>query len=539
MKQTILLSILLASSVRADVSVLTNDTVVATYSDSFGSGTFGQRQNFFLGSYYINYHPQYFISYRDHSRSGANNGDMADTRIPRYGMLDAVSTHGITNMLSIYYSSGNGGFPSNTIYGFGTNIFQAYTNAYTTNLSFVVHDWTQANPQDRFDSFAVGDVVYNNLSTSSRDMSYGLRSAAIEAHKGFSDTWSNMYPETSAYAATPSVLWFFNGGAYDHPNNAHQYLWSMRLLTMSTNNYRGIGADTNTFTCKMDVSTMTVTSTNHCVISSLSGTPTSFVYVSHYDRMAPGFYVPNGIQTNDCRPAFSVSLTDAGNFFHEDTVITGLPVGIYEWDVDDKYTNTVTSAQLAAGYNNFTNFNNPLWTAKNAVLSNMCLMSQFSPTNASDQINIGNNQLNIALVSIANTVWPTNTPGVDGYYTRMETGFGVENALFGMDKTNHLIVQQVLHTNRFKLLASGSGYVPAPFVIQQPPSFKLLPVTLAVTNKTIFWNDDPNVNTWLVHRSDSLDTSFDCGLVTSRNFYMMKRPGLYMVEAMGPIQYDN
>lgn len=443
---------------------VTNDTMVVTYSDSFGIGEFGQRQNFFLGCYYVCYFPQYFIAYRDRSRSGGNNGDMADTRVPRYGILDAVSTHGITNMLSIYYASDNGGFASNLVYGFFTNLFQAPTNAYTTNTALgVVHDWTQPNPQDRFDSFAVGDVVYNSLNSNTRDMSYGAKNAATNANKLFSDTWSNMYPETAAYTATPAVLWFPNGGLFNHPNNVYQYLWAMRLLTMSTNNYRGIGVDTNTYTYVLNVSSMTIVATNHCVISSLSGTTSLFVYVSHADRMAPGFYVPNGIQTNDCRPAFTVSLTDAGNFFHEDTVISGLQSGTYEWSIDDRYTNIVTSAQLAAGYNNFTNFNNPLWATKNAVLSNMCLMAQFSPTNASDQINIGNNQLNINLVSIANTVWPTNAPGVDGYAARMETGFGVENALFGMDKTNHLAVQQVLHTNRFKLLSLDSGYAPPPF----------------------------------------------------------------------------
>ena len=56
--------------------VLTNDTMVTTWSDSFARGGAGQRQNFFLGSFFLNYYPQYFVSYRDHSRSGGDNLEM-------------------------------------------------------------------------------------------------------------------------------------------------------------------------------------------------------------------------------------------------------------------------------------------------------------------------------------------------------------------------------------------------------------------------------------------------------------------------------
>src|SRR6185312_3731977 len=36
--------------------VLTNDTMVTTWSDSLARSQFGQRQNFFLGSYFISYY---------------------------------------------------------------------------------------------------------------------------------------------------------------------------------------------------------------------------------------------------------------------------------------------------------------------------------------------------------------------------------------------------------------------------------------------------------------------------------------------------
>ena len=71
-----------AAPARAEVAI-TNDTMVTIWSDSFARGPFGQRQNFFLASFFISYYPQYFISYRDHSRSGASNLEMLTNRVPR------------------------------------------------------------------------------------------------------------------------------------------------------------------------------------------------------------------------------------------------------------------------------------------------------------------------------------------------------------------------------------------------------------------------------------------------------------------------
>src|SRR5882757_4488940 len=115
-------TLFLALHVSAGI-IITNDTMVTTWSDSLARAQYGQRQNFFLGSFFINYYPQYFVSYRDHSQSGANNREMLTDRLPMYGIPDAGACYSKTNSLNIFYVSGNGSaqtgesFDSNSIYG--------------------------------------------------------------------------------------------------------------------------------------------------------------------------------------------------------------------------------------------------------------------------------------------------------------------------------------------------------------------------------------------------------------------------------------
>src|SRR5882757_9716306 len=126
-------TLFLALHVSAGI-IITNDTMVTTWSDSYARAQYGQRQNFFLGTFFINYYPQYFVSYRDHSRSGASNLEMVTSRMPMYGIPDAGASYGKTNGLNIFYVSANGidendePYPSNSIYGSFKNLLRYPTN---------------------------------------------------------------------------------------------------------------------------------------------------------------------------------------------------------------------------------------------------------------------------------------------------------------------------------------------------------------------------------------------------------------------------
>lgn len=421
--------------------VLTNNTTATTWSDSFGRAGYGQRQNFFIGSYLINYFPQYFVSYRDHSRSGAGNSEMLTSRMPKYGIADAGANRGVTNALNFFYVSGNGGLGSNSMYGLFKEILQFPTNSYTTNTALgLTNDWPQANAASIYSSIVIGDVIYTSLSTDSRNYSYGARSAAIEDGVPFVDTWSNLVDVVTDNSDDSSTLW--NAPAFDHPNNTLYLIWALTTL-------QSLGVDTNTFTAIIDANAMTVSSTNHCTVSSLSGSSTSFTFTFHADRMAPGFYVPNGIVTNDCRPAFEL-MPQLGNAFCEIWRITNLPAGNYSitWG---GHTVIATSTQLAAGYNWFTNYSNPLWDQKTEVLYGMCDMLDVLRSTASDDAHPGDNRFIERFESGANTLWATNPPSVTDYISKMVDSpagagntppYALEDVLFQQDVVIHASAQQ-------------------------------------------------------------------------------------------------
>ena len=435
-------------AVSADV-VITNDTMVTTWSDSFARGTFGQRQNFFLGSFFINYYPQYFISYRDHSRSGASNLEMATNRVPKHGIPDAGASHGKTNGLNFFYVSGNGNpetddsYDSNSIYGFFKDMLQYPTNTYN-RFGILTNDWSQPNAQKLFQNIVIGDIPYDvpDGLLEARDYSYGGRSTALEDGVPFVDSWSNLVNVvTNAYANGPN-LWF-NAPFFDHPANELQLVWDLT-------NLRSLGVNTNTYTAILDFNAATVSSTNHCTVTALSRNGNSLTFTFHADRMAPGFYVPDGTITNDCRGAFAL-MPSLGNRFCEILRVTNLPPGNYELNIDGSNVVTVSSAQLSAGYNCFTNYSGAIWAQKKEILGLMCDMLDVLRSDASTDAHPGENLLMENYESFASTRWPTNNFGVDSYIAQMSDR---EMELQAQDVMIHAAAQQTNHIFTLTLLFS-------------------------------------------------------------------------------------
>jgi hypothetical protein len=431
--------------------VLTNDTMVTTWSDSFARGIYGQRQNFFLGSYFINYFPQYFVSYRDHSRSGGYNEEMLTERVPMYGIPDAGTSHGKTNGLNIYYVSGNAlpdyedAYNSNSIYGSFKELLKYPTNSYN-RLGTLTNDWSQPNAQNLFQSIVLGDTPYNlpDGYPTSREYSYGGRSAALEDGAPFVDAWSNLIDVVSNASTNGPNLWFAPN--FDHPGNELQLIFALTTL-------RDLGADTNTYTAVLDFNTATVSSTNHCTVTALSRNGNNLSFTFRADRMAPGFYVPDGVITNDGRGAFDL-MPALGNQFCEILRITNLPPGNYVLNMDGSNVVTISSAQLSAGYNGFTNYSGPFWAQKKEVLGIMCDVQDVLRSDASTEATHGN-VLNENYESFARVRWPTNNFGVDQYIAQMSDR---ESEIQAEDVLIHAAAQQTNH------LFTISRVVPAPVV---------------------------------------------------------------------------
>jgi hypothetical protein len=158
--------------------------------------------------------------------------------------------------------------------------------------------------------------------------------------------------------------------------------------------------------------------------------------------MAPGFYVPDDVITNDCRGAF-VLMPSLGNQFCEILRVTNLPAGNYELNIDGSNAVMVTSAQLSAGYNGFTNYSGAFWAQKKEILGLMCDMLDVLRSDASSDAHPGDNRFIERFESYARARWPTNDFGVDGYVAQMSDR---EIELQAQDVLIHAAAQQTNHT---------------------------------------------------------------------------------------------
>jgi hypothetical protein len=424
-----------------DHTALNNDTIVTTWSDSFGFSGAGQGVTFFIVNALMSYNPSHYVDFRDHSRSGADNVEMLTNRLPAYGIPDAGASYGITNGLNIFFVSGNDNPNSNGIYGTFKQLDQYPTNTYTT-AGVLTHSWSQSNPADLYSAWFIGDVPYLT-DRGSEAYSHGARSAGIEDGIPFVDTYANI---SNAVAIGGSDEWLHPNN--DHPDKALHLCWALTTLL-------SLGMETNTFTAVIDFESAVVVSTNHCTIGSVSLTGNTLTVSDfHADRMACGFYVPNGTTTNDCRGAFAL-MPELGNAFYELLRVQNLPSGIYRvaWENGDTFT--ATSTQLAAGYNLFTNYSNPFFDQKSTLL---CDLSTMRNVLCSDNATMAVGSPGVLLdleESAARGLWPVNT-GVDNYIAAMRPR---EAELIAQDVVTHGDAQQVNHTIILTLLQN----TPAPF----------------------------------------------------------------------------
>lgn len=442
---------------------LTNNTKIIFDGDSFFCPGAGQRFTVTVGSYYINYHPTNFVSWRDFSGSGSGNTAFNQVRYPRYVIPSISSCYGVTNSIHWTLTSGNGGLSSNSMRSAILEVAQMPTNSYTTNTSLgLVHDWPYTHPELYNENVVSGDPPYY-ATTGGNTFTYG------DGGKTASAQSPNMY-FTDIFRVSSNSVVTYNGGypansnlfilgqnPYDHVGNWIEGAWALTALTYPTNNVQGLGADTNAFTFVLDALAAAVSSSSHCTVSNLSGNTSSISFRLLCDRMAPGMWHPGiGPTTNDMTGCTNLipSLMDS---FCEICRVTNLVSGTYRvtWDATNSYNRT--SAQLAAGDNLFFNFSFPLAYQRANVLYDMCVMMDCSPTNQSDLLHPGDNRLIIRYKSAADAVWPTNAPSVSTYTSIMaprETELEVEDIIIN----GH--AQQVWHDVTIQLLSNTSDRAP-------------------------------------------------------------------------------
>lgn len=261
-------------------------------------------------------------------------------------------------------STENGAFnTTNQVFQWGTNLFNApplfWNGTAVTNEGALVtvpieHDALGAIPDDY--NGAAGNVQLNlgclmlaqKYSTPPVDMYNGL----------YTPDWSNDFSGSK-------LVGFYNSlGQPGHPND-HPY--TPGYLCMAMVALVDLGADTNVGSITFDWSSHLIVATNQVAVVSPAFAGNTFSFTARFDRMPMAWDVPDGTITNDARDAF-VIMPRLGNLFHWPLQGTNLPPGNYVVAIDGSNVVTLTAAQLAAGWNMFTNYNGALWAQRTAVL---------------------------------------------------------------------------------------------------------------------------------------------------------------------------
>lgn len=443
---------------------ITNHFGMSFYWDSFGTAQFAQRYTFVVWSFYAQMYPQYVMSPRDRSRSGADNIDVNTNRLQKLGSLDAALCTGVTNWFNFLFVSGNhvianGG--SNGIFAAQSQSVQAPTNTYN-RLDVFTNDPPIPNAPLHFRNVLLGDIAYwpggngGVVSTASRDYSYGGRSVALANGWPFVDMFVNISNAVqTAYGINTNGFWFSSstGSTNDHWGNEIQFVGGLTTI-------KSLGEDTNIFTAVMDWSNPSVPSqTNHCTVSGGSVVGNTFTFTLHADRMGSSYYVPSATQTNDMTGGIPLmpSLT---NYQCEMLRVTNLPALNYNMFEDGVQIMTnVASSTLSAGINLFLVNAGAMWNQKCQTMNLLCYYANVSPTNATDTYQPhGTNELWVAQGSYAATVWPTNSTSVTNYIAQSDM-VARNNALLAEDQVLNANVQQTNHT--FVISAIATRYVNA------------------------------------------------------------------------------
>jgi len=438
---------------RAQVPI-TNNTLMIIHSDSYSRAQYGNRQNFFILSYYIFMHPEVVISPRDHSRSGGANWEMLTNRFQKFDYPEWGITGGNTNVVDFVYVSGNGGPNSNQIYTNFSDIVKAPFYAYAKDGLFT-NDWHQGT--NLFYKVIIGDMPLWAANGNQTIAQYSLGGLEVATENGlkYVDTFNNLVQaETNwngGYPANSNL--FFNPPNYDHPANEIQLAWALSTL-------HSLGEESNAFTAIFDWNNTTAPSqTNHCVASSLSQSGGVYTLTLHALRMGPGYYYPDASQTNDSTGGFLL-MPQITNYICEIIRITNCPAGNYNVSEDGLTILTnVSSARLSAGINLFTDVHSgAMWAQKKECLGELCDMVNINRTNASVTYQPSGNTLIIRQESYANDRWPTNA-GMANYIALMGDR---EAELISEDQIIHTNAQQTDHVFQFsEILPPVPRYAPA------------------------------------------------------------------------------
>lgn len=341
-------------SFRCPALTVTNEVNGTFDSSSYDTAPYKLWGNYFA-TYFYDMYPQFTNHIYSVSRSGASWENQLESQQEKY-CFPLWASFGRLPSYDWMLANDNGGYFSNDVYRWGTNLFAApglfWNGASITNeggtasgLS-VTHYSLGGIPNDSPD----GDegAVSRNAAA---------MALAVKYHTPVVDMWHLMWTNGLSDDITGNRLFGFFGGG--HPYAAGHLCMALKTLI-------ALGAETNVGSLSLNWTTGKAT-TNHCVANNISVNGSTLSCTVHFDRMPLAWDVPDGTITNDARNAF-VIMPELGNSFQWTIQAANLPTGTYNISVDGVLTDIATAAQLAAGRNWFTNYNGPLWAQRVNVL---------------------------------------------------------------------------------------------------------------------------------------------------------------------------
>lgn len=468
MKCKLFLAILFLSiNVRAGLNLGTNDYMYLPSGDSFYRSQYGERQEFFKMSYYGFMHPTNTSHFRDASRSGGSSWEMLTNRVQQYILphLALAATNNWKIILEWHVSGNptNGVNPtSNSIYGQFFDVVQAPYKSYNTSGS-LVHDWPFPDASTNLVTRVIqGDPPYYGFNGNPLVAQYDLGGQQICAQYGYLyiNTFSSLVSPITNYVSATGTGYqansnlFFDPPNYDHPGNGFQLVWTATALT-------NLSEETNCYTLVGDWNSDTISSTNHCVVSGISRSSTTFSFTALFDRAGFGYYTVDSSQTNDCIGAYAGSnplMPSLTNMFCEIVRITNCPDGSYNMTESGVLLCATTGAELRAGLNVLWRVHTGgLWNQKKEFLGLMCDMVNVDRTNVFGLYQpTGSDTLLLKYESDARSRWPANT-GMAAYCQLMQDN---ELLLQAKDVAINAVVQQTNHTY---LITQQPAFQPAPF----------------------------------------------------------------------------
>jgi hypothetical protein len=348
----------LQGSALATDLVISNNAIIGDIGDSFqqsdaaGGMVTGYRMPDYLESYFKLKYPGSSITFWNFCRSGQNMDGMLTNIVP--GLMTPVFGYQFNQYqkICLVQPTDNGSLTSNQMYSALSNLYIAPAIMSTSTLTLVtMTGWAATNhiqwiglgdpPGAASDGGAVGvqSVLWrNNASVAAGNI---LGFLGVDSFNILSNSWTGDYRANGG----TNVQFVFPAGV-EHFLAAGGLSWAISFI-------RGITTDSNISTASIAWAG-TVTATNHCCVTGVSVSGFTMTFTRKDDRLPMAWDVPDGVITNDARTAFALIPADADAQKYT-LQITGMPDGLYQIQEDGIVIALASSAQLAAGYNFFTN----------------------------------------------------------------------------------------------------------------------------------------------------------------------------------------